>query len=41
MTTNEKNEMVTSVSQVCVGQKVTVAFDVGSFVAEVDEIKSM
>ena len=41
VTTNEKNEMVTSVSQVSVGQKVTVAFDDGSFVAEVDEIKSM
>lgn len=41
VTTNDKNEMVTSVSQVSVGQKVTVAFDDGSFVAEVDEIKSM
>lgn len=40
VTTNEKNEMLTSVSQLSVGQEVTVAFDDGAFMAQVREIKT-
>ena len=39
VTTNEKNEMLTSISQLSVGQKVKVAFDDGAFIAQVGEIK--